>query len=354
MTKNSFVKNTDGFFANLENTKPYFKAALEGFAGSGKTYTASLIAKGLYRLIKSKKPIVLFDTERAVKFLKPLFEEAKIPVLVKESRSMADLKETMERCRQGDTDILVIDSISHVWENFLEAYKQKVKRTNLQFQDWGIIKPTWKKEFSDVFVNDPYHIIMCGRAGYEYSFEKDEDTGRRELLKTGVKMKVEGETAYEPDLLVLMERYEKVLGKKKKVWREATVIKDRANLIDGKTFVNPVFENFKPTIDMMLSNPVKIQTPAERDSTVLFKTEEDKREWKKRKDKALEEIQGYMVSIWPGQSAADKKAKVDVLEEAFKTRSWTAIEDMSSEVLETGYKKIQEIVKKQIKGDKKK
>lgn len=137
-------------------------------------------------MIGSKKPIVIFDTERASKFLKKLFADHNIDVLVRESRSMADLALTMGKLREeGIADILIIDLISHVWEDFVESYKRKVNRHSLQFQDWGIVKPTWKKQFSDPFVTDAYHIIMTGRAGYEYDYERNEDTGKRELHKTG-------------------------------------------------------------------------------------------------------------------------------------------------------------------------
>lgn len=342
---------SDDFFAKLENTKPYFKAAFEGFAGSGKTYTSAQIAIGLHQRVHSKKPVIIFDTEKASKFLKPLFSEAGIDVLVRESRSMADLAETMKRCREGITDILFIDSISHVWEEFLEAYKQKVHRQALQFQDWGIIKPTWKKQFSEPFVTDPYHIIMTGRAGYEYEFTANEDTGKKELRKSGVKMKVEGETAYEPDMLVLMERYEEVLGKDKKVWREATIIKDRSISIDGKTFANPSFKDFEPAITVMLANAVKPKTITEKDSGALFKTEEEKREWVKEKIKYQEEIEGYLTSIFPGRSAKEIKAKSDSIYQAFGTRSWTAVCEMRPEQLAEGYKKLQEIVKKMIEAE---
>lgn len=74
MKKQNAKKQSDNFFAPLTNTKPYFKAGFQGFAGSGKTYTAALVALGLHRIIGSKKPIVIFDTERASKFLRPLFE----------------------------------------------------------------------------------------------------------------------------------------------------------------------------------------------------------------------------------------------------------------------------------------
>ena len=84
--QNGKQQTQDNFFTSAENTKPYFKCALEGFAGSGKTYTASLIARGLHERIGSGKPVIIFDTEKAAKFLKPLFAEAKIQLLVKESK----------------------------------------------------------------------------------------------------------------------------------------------------------------------------------------------------------------------------------------------------------------------------
>ncbi|MDD5110694.1 MAG: ATP-binding protein, partial [Patescibacteria group bacterium] len=104
----------DNFFMPAANNKPYFKMALQGFAGTGKTYTAALIAIGLHQRTKSAKPVIIFDTEKSAKFLKPLFDNAGIPLLVKESRSLADLVQTMQRCEKGASDILLIDSLSHV------------------------------------------------------------------------------------------------------------------------------------------------------------------------------------------------------------------------------------------------
>jgi len=259
----------DGFFADLENTKPYLKAAFEGFPGTGKTYTAAMVAIGLYKLIGSTKPVVIFDTEKAAKFLLPFFAEKGIPVKQKESRSLADLKETMKRCRDGFSDILLIDSSTHVWENFVEAYRRNKNKTRLSFEDWGVIKPQWRQEFSDPFVRDPYHTIMTGRVGYEYDDEKDE-SGKRQIVKSGIKMKMEGDTAYEPDLLVMMDRTENLLGEKKEIYREATIVKDRSTIIDGKTFRNPSFKDFLPALERMMSNPVTRPAPIERDAAELF------------------------------------------------------------------------------------
>lgn len=342
-------KVQDNFFASIGNTKPYFKAAFEGFAGTGKTYTTAKIAIGLYKRVGSKKPIIIFDTEKAAKFLKSMFAKEGIEVLVRESRSLADLKETMTRMREGASDLLIIDSISHVWEDFLKSYAEKVRRTRLEFQDWGVIKPTWKTEFSDPFVRDPYHIIMTGRAGYEYENEINKETGKREIYKSGVKMKVEGETAYEPDLLVLMERMQEMEGGSiKKVTRQGIVIKDRSTVIDGKVFENPEYKDFAPAIDVMLESPELLRTTAERDAGTLFRTEEEKYEWKQMKKRWLEEIENYLVSVWPSQAAEQKKLKIDAIQFAFNTMSWTVVESLRPEALEAGFARVQEFVKNHI------
>lgn len=330
------VDGDDDFFTDLENNKPYVKIGLEGFAGSGKSFTSAHLALGLYKRIGSKKPLCFFDTEHSAKFFKPLFREHGIRILHKESRSLADLVEAMKRGRSGLFDVLVIDSITHVWEDFTRAYQKKKNRNRLQFEDWGVIKPLWKAEFAEPFVRDPLHIIMTGRAGYEYEDEKDED-GKRQIYKAGIKMKAEGETAYEPDLLILMARHEDVIGKEKSVWREATILKDRSTLIDGRTFRDPTFEDLAPAIDFVLDDPAARGLPTnERDAGSLVKGEEDKREWFRKRDIALEEIEGFLTSCFPGQSADAKKAKVDALEKGFGTRSWKAIEKKRPEELDEG------------------
>lgn len=338
---------TGGFFTSLDNAQPFFKAAFEGFAGSGKTYTMAQVAIGLHKRIGSTKPIVYFDTEKAGRHLRRLFKEAGIEVLYKESRTLADLTQAMKYCRDGGADILMLDSLTHVYENFLQSYQAQKGRNRLQFEDWGILKPKWKREFSEPFVRDRYHSLFCGRAGYEYSDEKVEDpnTGKmkREIFKSGIKMKVEGETAYEPDMLILMERFEELLEDEKKVWREATVIKDRSTLLDGKTFKNPTYANFAPAIDYLLDEPVAARDTQETEND--FDSDQAKREYLKRRDIALETIEAVMVGGGiGGTSAAAKQHKVVALEKAYGTASWTAIKGMSPDKLENGLEVLKEYV----------
>ena len=339
--------NAGGFFTSLDNAQPFFKAAFEGFAGSGKTYTMAQVAIGLHKRIKSTKPIVYFDTEKAGRHLRRLFKDAGIEVLYKESRTLADLMQAMQFCRDGGADVLMIDSLTHVYEHFLQSYQAEKKRNRLQFEDWGLLKPKWKREFSEPFVRDRYHALFCGRAGFEYSDEivVDENTGkkRREIYKSGIKMKVEGETAYEPDMLVLMERFEELLEEDKKVWRQATIIKDRSTLLDGKVFKNPTYASFAPAIDYLLDEPVDRE--ADRETPNDYAGDEERREFLKKRDIALETIEALVIGAGLGGTAARaKEQKVAAFNKAFGTASWTAIKGMHLDKLDEGIENLKDYI----------
>jgi hypothetical protein len=311
-------------FKPLENTRPFIKVALEGFAGSGKTLTGAKIALGIHKRIGSKKPIAVFDTERKMKSIKRNFDAAGVKVEVAESRTLADLSAAIDACENGFADIILIDSITHVWERVLDEYMTLKRRQKLQFQDWGIIKPKWKREFSDKVLMAKCHIIFTGRAGFEYEDEKDE-RGNRQIYKSGIKMKAESETAYEPDILILMERQEKIMdADNRQIYREAIVIKDNTSMIDGKVFKNPNYEDFAPAFEILLdgvSDPSKIvETPDD------FETDEDKRwELKQRREIATEKIKGEFELMGLGKTDAEKQIKVAILRKVFDSTSWTEI-----------------------------
>jgi hypothetical protein len=75
-------------------------------------------------------------------------------------------------------------------------------------------------------------------------------------------------------------------------------------------------------------------------------------EWAREKKKALEEIEGYLVAIWPSTSAKEKQMKSEAIYQAFGTRSWTAVEELAPVELRAGYKKIVEFVQGIISGEK--
>lgn len=323
-------------FKKLENNRPFIKMAFQGFAGDGKTYTAVQCAIGLHKQIGSKLPIAIFDTEKAAKALVGVFADAGIECVVDdEHRSLKALNEAIAWCENGGADILVIDSITHVWEEFLKAYMDQKRRTRLEFQDWGVIKPQWKQQFSTPFVKAKIHIFFTGRAGYEYETEKDEQTGKREIHKSGIKMKAETETAFEPDVLVLMEKHQDVLGDTKKITRVATVLKDRTTRTDGKTFVNPTYADFKPAFDVFLNGQLKPDIMREITDT-FAENEERGAAWKRERDVLLAEIEKTFDYMKFGTTQDAKSLKAAILNKIFGAVSLDGLEAKSNEQLKKG------------------
>lgn len=336
-------------FQELTNDKPFLKLALEGFAGDGKTRTAAEIAIGVHKLIKSEKPIAIYDTEQAAKALLPVFEGNGIKAVVNKSRTLATLTAAIKWCEEGNSDVLIIDSITHVWENFVDAYKQskKYNKTFLEFQDWGILKPRWKNEFSTLYVQANVHIIFTGRAGYEYTDEKNEQTGKREIFKSGIKMKAEGETAFEPDILVLMEKVQNILGDSKKIYRTATILKDRSDKIDGITINEdgakkaPDFSDFYPAVAALLNGAIREYSG--KDIPDTFEDWESKfSKIGKQKDTTIAEIEGSFNLMKLGTSKEDKGLKAAILNSVFTVTSIDKLSDLRIEQLQIGEEIIKE------------
>jgi hypothetical protein len=219
------------------------------------------------------------------------------------------------------------------------------------------VKAIWAG-WTDFYLNSKLHIIVCGRAGFIWDFEKDEETGKKDLIKTGIKMKGESEMGYEPSLLWEMERQQiaNVHGGFR-MSRQAIVLKDRFGVIDGHvgTFdqrdtdaaLRQTFDFFRPHLDLLTPgahSPVN----TEKQTNMGMDDSGDDQWAKERKTRVIlcEEIQGEIVAVFPGQSAAEKKMKADILQEIFHTRSWTAVEGMDSVRLREGLEKIREKTRK--------
>ena len=328
-------------FSKSQNTQAYLKMGLMGLAGSGKTYTASKVAIGLMDYLRKRKlpegdrPVYFADTETGSSYVKPHFDRAEVALFTAKTRAFSDLVALVNEA-EASSGILLIDSITHFWREFTESYAKKKNRTRLEFQDWSFLKTEWGK-FTDRFVNSNLHIIMCGRMGYEYDFFKDEETGKKQLEKTAVKMKAETETGYEPSLLVWMERYMDMASKE--VCREAHVLKERFDVIDGQSFKDPTFESFLPHIELLSLGGVQVGVDSSRNSEAIIPGIEGKPEWQVRKEQkeiALDEIIEVIKKHHGGRSEPEQTAKGDLLEKHFGTRSWKKIETFDFDKIKEG------------------
>jgi len=332
--------STTSLFKPAEITSAYLKMGIMGKQGSGKSKTAAKVAIGLVKLLRKKgidyasKPVAFFDTETGSDWLIPDFEAAKVELVVAKKKSFADLLAAM-RWAQDNASALIIDSITHPWRELLESYMKKKQRSFLQIDDWSYLKGDhgWA-QFTDLYVNSKLHIIMCGRAGDDLEQYTDEN-GKRQLEKIGVKMKTEGETGFEPSLLVLMER--EMNQRTNAVTHRAYVVKDRSERLDGDEFDNPNFENFLPHIELLNLGGGHVGVDSSGDSQHILKIE--KRDWQPVQRRiAVDEIQTLLVLHIPGQAAADKKRKLELVRKHFDNKSWVEIEEvMALPDLRKGY-----------------
>jgi hypothetical protein len=122
----------------------------------------------------------------------------------------------------------------------------------------------------------PVHVIFCGRQGIDYG----EDEGTGELKQVGFRLRAEGETGYEPDVLVRLESHK--ADRRKPAVILAHVEKDRTGVLAGATIEWPTFDKLaKPLLGLLGTKDTGVppdEDVALRDSEALERREERRRE----------------------------------------------------------------------------
>lgn len=333
-------------FAPAQQKQAFAKIGLYGEAGSGKTYTAAKFAIGLHQYLGLDKPVAMFDTEPAAGFIKPLFDDANIDFVVADgSRALQDVMAAIDEAEQN-CSMLIIDSITHIWRDAQESYLNKVNHERrqrnmrpiyqLEFHHWRPIKAAWAA-FTDRFLASKLHMIVCGRAGTIYSYQdKDDGTGKKELIQMGTRMATEKEMGYEPSLLIEMT---KVL-EEGKIINTAMVEKDRADQLNGKVIPMPDFGAIIPHIASLNLGGEHFGSMEDKNSEDMYSGAEGLSTFdaeKKRRTILCEEITALFVKHGlDGTSKDAKKERFALLEQTFGTAAWTAIEGMNSDLLKAG------------------
>lgn len=257
-------------FRKATAEQAFIKMALYGAPGSGKTFTSLLVAEGLAK--HAGKRVAFIDTERGTDFyVQPVAERAAHPEAFDfdalYTRSITDTLDAIRSIDLNTYGVVVLDSISHIWDACIAAYKGKTTKIGtIPINAWGEIKKPYK-ELMALLLGIPAHVVICGRQGNEMAENAD-----GELTKVGVKLRAEGETQYEPHILVRMEA-----PKPKRPGDPLTVMafveKDRTGKLQGKTLPSPTFDTLiKPIIPLLGSSQAKVETEdetAQRDADAM-------------------------------------------------------------------------------------
>lgn len=146
----------------------FIKLAITGPAGSGKTYSALRLAKGL----SENGKIALIDTENESASLYATDFDFDV-VNVEAPYEINKLVQPVKTALEHGYDTLVIDSATHFWNGILE-YKTKLdKRGGNSFANWSDANVHYDL-FLRAILFSKIHVIVCMRSKMEYVLQENE------------------------------------------------------------------------------------------------------------------------------------------------------------------------------------
>ncbi|SDJ20676.1 AAA family ATPase [Natribacillus halophilus] len=178
-----------------------------GASGSGKTLGMLLTAYGMMREkypdmndqeIWEKIGVVDTEHERATLYADMTIQGESIGqflhVNLTAPFSADRYQEAINVLKQEDAEVVIIDSLSHAWENeggFLDLQQ----KFGGNFQAWAKVKPEIQKFVKSITAND-VHILASMRTKQDYQVEES-DTGKLRIRKMGLKPIQKDDLEYE-------------------------------------------------------------------------------------------------------------------------------------------------------------
>lgn len=205
--------------------KAKFLGCLYGFSGSGKTYSALRLSKGL------GKKIGLIDTEN--KRASYYSDDFDFDVINLEPPfSPERYIEAIDDFEKSDCDVIIIDSISHEWDGIggcIEIAEEKTKNGYVKtgLMKWAKPKMRHKKLMNKI-LQCKKHIIICARA--KEIMEQAKVNGKTEILNKGFKILQEKSFGYEMFITLYMNNKHPILEKCPKGLLPSLDIKDNEYL----------------------------------------------------------------------------------------------------------------------------
>tara|TARA_R110002051_G_C8759597_1_gene501471 strand:+ start:2494 stop:3396 length:903 start_codon:yes stop_codon:yes gene_type:complete len=164
------------------------KLALQGSAGSGKTYSSLLIAKGLMSGDFTKTAII--DTENKSADLYAHLGNYNV-VSMDPPYSPERYVEAIELCELAGIEVIIIDSISHCWDYLLDVHSKMLGNS---FTNWGKITPR-QNIFVNKILRSNAHIISTMRVKQDYVL--NQKNGKMVPEKVGLKAIQRNDLDYE-------------------------------------------------------------------------------------------------------------------------------------------------------------
>lgn len=231
-------------FVKAQRRRAKARIGLVGPAGSGKTYSALLLAFGL---VGTEGKVALLDTEHGSGSLYAdigNYDVSEISAPFTVDRYLQGIRTAEE----AGYDCLVIDSLSHAWagEGGLLELVDNVTASKNKFTAWRDATPK-HNALVEAMLQSSLHIIATMRAKTEYVLS--EQNGKQVPKKVGMAPVQREGMDYEFSLVFDIEQGKHV----------ATTSKDRTSLFDG--FYGKLAQEHGRMVKEWLEAGVEISTP---------------------------------------------------------------------------------------------
>lgn len=188
------IPSAAGAFRKATKAASKLRLALFGPAGSGKTYSALRIAKGL------GQRIAVIDSENGSS--EKYADRFEFDVLHLEDRSPEGYAHAMHLAAQAGYDVLIIDSISHEWEELKDYVSNLSSNPRYKGNTWSAWSEGTPKQkaFVEEIIRFPLHLIATIRSKTEWTTEQR--NGKTVPVRVGLTPEQGKGIEYEFDMLM--------------------------------------------------------------------------------------------------------------------------------------------------------
>jgi hypothetical protein len=169
-------------FKKAERKQSKLRLAICGPAGSGKSYSSIMIAKGLTQ--KNGK-IAVIDTENGSSELYSHIANFDVATLTPPYTPQRYI-DLIKMAEKSGYSTLIIDSLSHAWQGsggILEMHEKATKGKTNSFAAWGVVTPL-HNALIEAIISSPIHIIATMRT--KTAYEVATENGRTKVQKLGL------------------------------------------------------------------------------------------------------------------------------------------------------------------------
>lgn len=202
-------------FKKAVREQVWLKVLLSGASGSGKSYSALRVAKGLAE--KCGSDIAYIGTEGSRdKYYSNEFDYDLLQI--SDPYTTDKYIEAVDMAIKAGYKVLIIDSLSHEWKWLNETHD---KMPGNSFTNWGKLKPK-HRQFMDKVLTSPIHVIATARGKDDWVLE--DKNGKQVPKKVGMGQQQDKDISYEYTVSLMISQDTHV----------ASADKDNTHLFDGR------------------------------------------------------------------------------------------------------------------------